>query len=125
MKIKAPKYAYHNGGKYHLPSNLDCRDTTCNKRFFTDIKTWTICPYCGNKLGWKFLFISKRIHEGACNCEPPASCSKHEWIASHYEDVDWMNAPIKYWICKNCWEKITPQEFIDKGYKDYNKVHTT
>ena len=41
MKIKAPKYAYHNGGKYHLPSNLDCRNTTCNKRFFTDIKTWT------------------------------------------------------------------------------------
>jgi len=41
MKIKAPKYAYTNGGKCHLVSNIDCRNTVCNKRFFTDIKTWT------------------------------------------------------------------------------------
>ena len=35
-------------------------------------KQWTICPYCGKELGWKFLFISKRINKGPCPCKPPS-----------------------------------------------------
>ena len=49
-------------------------------------------------------------------------CIRHKWVASFYEDTDWVHAPIEYFTCIKCWKKISPKEWKDKGYKDHNEV---